>query len=151
VVLTGQLSRRSAGLADLRERTIRTLCEPAAKGRAEPSARQQQRRLTAREAVAVAREYRAGADMRLLARKYGVHRTTISGCLTRLAVPRHEVGMAPGDVPEAAQLYRTGWSLARLSAKYGCTDNTVRARLLEVGVVMRPQRGGRKRRPPCKG
>jgi lambda repressor-like predicted transcriptional regulator len=148
VVLTGHLLRCSADLADLRERSARALHEPIAQGWARPPARQQQRRLAADEAVAVAREYRAGADMRHLARKYGVHRTTISGCLTKLAIPRHEVGLAPDDVPEAAELYRAGWSLARLSAKYGCTDNTVRARLLEVGVVMRPRRGGRRRKVP---
>jgi lambda repressor-like predicted transcriptional regulator len=108
--------------------------------------RHRQRRLTASEAVEVAQEYGAGADMRELARQFGVHRTTISASLTKLAIPRREVGLLPDDVPEAAKLYRAGWSLAKLSAKYGCTDNTVRARLLELGVVMRPRRGGRKRK-----
>jgi lambda repressor-like predicted transcriptional regulator len=146
VVLTGQLSRQPTDLANLRERTSQALCGSNGRTGPDPRARRQQRRLTAAEAVAVAREYRAGADMRELARQFGVHRTTISGSLTKLAIPRREVGLLPDDVPEAAKLYRAGWSLAKLSAKYGCTDNTVRARLLEFGVVMRPRRGGRKRK-----
>jgi lambda repressor-like predicted transcriptional regulator len=147
VGLTGQLSKCETDLSSLWDRTFRTLYDGSgARSDAVPRPRQQQRRLTASEAVAVAQEYRAGADMRELAKKFGVHRTTISGSLTKLAIPRREVGLSPDDVPEAATLYRTGWSLAKLSAKYGCTDNTVRARLLEFGVVMRPRRGGRKRK-----
>ena len=145
VGLTEQLSRCSASLADLQERTIRTLGAPTPGSRTKPRVRHQQRRLTASETVAVAREYQAGADIRVLAGKYGVHRTTISTCLAKLAIPRRQVGLPPENIPEAARLYQEGWSLARLSGKFGCTDNTVRARLLEVGVVMRSRRGGRKR------
>jgi lambda repressor-like predicted transcriptional regulator len=104
--------------------------------------------LTAAEAVSVAQEYQAGANMHALARKFQVHRTTISDCLHKLAVPLRRQGLQDDDLPEAARLYQEGWPLARLSEKFGSTDNTVRARLLEAGVVMRPRRGGPGRKSP---
>ena len=39
------------------------------------------------------------------------------------------------DVSEAAELSRAGWSLARISQKFGTTDMTVRARLLEMSIA----------------
>jgi hypothetical protein len=47
----------------------------------------------------------------------------------------------PDDVPAAADLYRAGWSLARIAEKFRTAGNTVRARLLEVGVIMRDTHG----------
>jgi hypothetical protein len=50
-------------------------------------------------------------------------------------------GLAADDVPAAATLYQAGWSLARIGEKFGITDDTVRARLLEVGIAMRDPHG----------
>jgi len=43
------------------------------------------------------------------------------------------------------KLYREGWSLARLGERFSVNDGTVRSRLLEVGVVMRARKGGRRK------
>lgn len=37
-----------------------------------------------------------------------------------VGVPPDRQGLRAEDVPEAARLYKDGWSLARLGAKYGC-------------------------------
>jgi lambda repressor-like predicted transcriptional regulator len=146
VALTGQLSRWPSDLSSLRKRTDRAHPVPTDKPEPAPQARQRQRRLTAAEAVAVAQEYLAGATMRELARRFNVHRTTISSCLHQLAVPLRRQGLREDDLAELARLYQEGWSLARLGEKYDCDDETVRQFLLRHGVAMRPRRGGPKRK-----
>jgi hypothetical protein len=79
--------------------------------------------------------------MGALARKFRVHRTTISGCLHKLAVPLRRQGLHDENLAEAARLYREGWSLARLGEKYECNAETIRQFLLKHGVAMRPRRG----------
>jgi lambda repressor-like predicted transcriptional regulator len=93
--------------------------------------RQRQRRLTASEKVAVAQQYRAGAEMRELAVTFKVHRASISRCLRELGIPLRRQGLRAEDVPEAAKLYEAGWSLAQLGEKYGCAHTTIRLRLME--------------------
>ena len=72
-----------------------------------------------------------------------MHRTTISDCLHKLAVPLRRQGPHDEDLAEAARLYGEGWSLARLGEKYDCNAETVRQLLLKHGVLMRPRRGWR--------
>jgi hypothetical protein len=110
VGLTGKLSRCSADLSDLRDRTLRTLRGSTCRTGPAPRVRQRQRRLSPAEVVAVAQEFRAGADMRDLAREFRVHRTTISECLRKLGVPLRRQGLQDEDLAEAAGLYREGWS-----------------------------------------
>lgn len=134
VVLTGGSSRITslARLLELPKEPVRT---------APLMVRQQQHRLTATEKVAIAQQYQAGAEMRELAAAFRVHRTSISHCLRELGIPLRHQGLRAEDLPVAARLYEGGWSLARLGKKYGCTHTTVRLRLMEYGVRMRPRRG----------
>jgi lambda repressor-like predicted transcriptional regulator len=106
-----------------------------------PTLRQAQRRLTSAEQVQVAQHYRDGTQMRELAVQYGVHRTTISNCLKRLAIPLRNLGLQPGDIEEAARLYEQGWSLARLGEKFGCDHTDVHRKLIAYGVTMRRRPG----------
>lgn len=106
-----------------------------------PATRQQQRRLTAAEQVEVAQRYQAGAQMKDLAVEFGTHRTTISHCIRRLAVPLRRLGLQDDDLPEAARLYQDGWSLVRLAEKFGCDHSDVRNKLVVYGVLMRPRPG----------
>lgn len=99
--------------------------------------RQQQHRLTAAEAVAVARAYQAGKNMKQVAQQFGVHRTTVAGCLRKLGVPLRRQGLAPVELEQAAALYRQGWSLVRLGEKFDCDAETVRQRFKQAGVVRR--------------
>jgi Helix-turn-helix domain len=86
----------------------------------EPSPRQHQRRLNPAEAVALVQDYRNGATINDLAERYGIHRTTASGWIRRLAIPPHGRGLDPENLPEATSLYQAGWSLAKLGDHFGC-------------------------------
>jgi lambda repressor-like predicted transcriptional regulator len=49
--------------------------------------------------------------------------------------------LRPNQIAEAVRLYPQGWSLAKLSKRYGTTDCTVRNALLAAGVQTRPRPG----------
>ena len=87
------------------------------------------------------RAYQAGAAMKELAIRFGVHRTSISRYLHALGVPLRRQGLQEGDLPEAARLYEEGWSLARLGEKYECHLTDVHQKLKAFGVKMRPRPG----------
>jgi site-specific DNA recombinase len=106
--------------------------------------RQTQRRLDVTAQAAVVTEFQAGATVRALAAKHQIHRTTVTAILKRADVPARRRGMRPEQVAEAVKLYGQRWSTAELGKRYGVTDMTVRARLIEAGVAMRSP--GRPRR-----
>ena len=135
VVLTGGSSKLSllARLLELPQGTNR----PAPTQRRRPH----QHHLSAAEKVAVAQRYQAGAEMRELATAFRVHRTSITHCLRELGIPLRRQGLRAEDLPETARLYEGGWSLAQLGRKYGCAHTTIRLRLMEYGVTMRPAAG----------
>jgi hypothetical protein len=85
--------------------------------------------------------HEAGATVYDLAARFNINRVTVGKHLRARGVDTKPPGLHPDDVPAAADLYRAGWSLARISKKFGTTDNTVRAKLLEVGVIMRDTHG----------
>ncbi len=85
--------------------------------------------------------YGDGATTQELAVRFSVHRATVGQHLAARGIDTKSPGLHPDDVPAAADLYRSGWSLARIAKKFGTTDDTVRARLLEVGVRMRDPHG----------
>lgn len=95
------------------------------------------RQLAAPDLGRLVSTYRDGATVYELARQFGIHRTTVGKHLRARGVDTTPPGLAPGDVPTAAELYRHGWSLARIAERYDTTANTVRTRLLEVDVRMR--------------
>ncbi len=82
-------------------------------------------------------EYEAGADMRDLAARWGVHRTTVADHLRRAGIELRRQGLSHEQLSEAARLYGEGWSLQRLAEHYGCDDETVRTSLKRAGVRMR--------------
>ncbi len=102
-----------------------------------PSARPVQRRLTANQVVELVAEYQAGADMRELAVRWQVHRTTVAGHLRRAGVELRRQGLTEEHLDEAVRLYSEGWSLQRLAERYGCDAETVRSYVRRSGVEMR--------------
>ena len=95
-------------------------------------------RLTAEELAELVAGYLAGAQAKELARRFQVHHHTVADVLERSGLQPSATG--PGVRPGGStiQLYRDGWSLARLGEELGVTANTVRRYLLMAGVVMRP-------------
>ncbi len=82
-------------------------------------------------------EYQAGADMRELAKRWDVHRTTVAGHLRRAEVQLRRQGLTDEQLAEAARLYAEGWSCQRLAERYSCDDETARQRLKAAGVRLR--------------
>lgn len=116
--------------------------DPAA-SRARPRPPRTARQLAAPDLDRLVAAYRDGVTVYELARRFGIHRSTVGKHLQARGVDTTPPGLAPEDVPVAAELYRQGWSLAKIAGKFGTTASTVRTRLLEVDVRMRaPWEGG---------
>jgi DNA-directed RNA polymerase specialized sigma24 family protein len=98
---------------------------------------QAQRRLTPTQVAELVRQYEAGADMKVLAANWHMHRATVAGQLRRAGVERRRRGVPQDKLPEVIRLYLDGWSLQRLAERYGCDDETVRRALQRSGTQLR--------------
>lgn len=96
-----------------------------------------QRRLTADQVAELVAEYQAGADMKELAVRWQVHRTTVAGHLRRAGVELRRQGLSEDQLGEAVRLYGEGRSLQWLAERYGCDAETVRTCLKREGVARR--------------
>lgn len=103
--------------------------------------RQHQNHLSTKRQHELVDRYKAGATQRELAEEYRIHRRTVANILDRHGAARNR-GLLPELVEEAAQRYAEGQSLAAIGQALGADAGTVRARLLERGVVMRSTAGG---------
>jgi transposase-like protein len=95
------------------------------------------RQLRPHEVDELVAAYRAGAMVKDLAARFGVHRMTVGQHLATRGVDTKPPGLHPTEVSVAAELYRAGWPLARIAEKFDTTASTVHRRLTEVGVRMR--------------
>ena len=94
-------------------------------------------RLDAPAAAELVDAYLAGAEIKDLARRFDVHRTTVTSLLLRHDIELRPVGLSPNQIHSTARLYRDGLSLARLGETFRVDDMTVRRYLLLAGVMMR--------------
>jgi hypothetical protein len=85
--------------------------------------------------------YKVGATVYQLGRQFGIARQTVSKILHRHGVTMRMTGLSPSQIVEAARLYESGWSLAQVGMHLEVSSDTVRLRLLERGVRMRPRPG----------
>ena len=81
--------------------------------------------------------YKAGATVYDLARRFGIHRTTVSQHLRRSGVKMRRQGLAKDQVGTAARLYEQGQSLSKVGICLGVDAGTVRQALITRGVRMR--------------
>lgn len=100
-------------------------------------ARQLQRRLAGPDVAALVAEYRAGDDMKVLAERWRLHRTTVANHLGKAGVELRRQGLAGPELAEAVRLYGEGWSCERLGERFRCVAETVRQSLKRAGVRMR--------------
>lgn len=105
-------------------------------------AQQRHVRLSAKRQTELVAKHQAGVPQRELAAEYGVNRRTVSEI-----VARHG-GLSRGkltvqQIDDAVAAYLDGQSLATIATQLGVSDHTVRSRLKERGVEMRPA-GGRR-------
>ena len=92
MVLTGGSSKLVAQLRYL-ARALPPLIE-APEQPTQALTRRTQRRLAADQAAQLVAEYQAGADMKDLATRWGVHRTTVAGHLRRAGVDLRRQGLS---------------------------------------------------------
>ena len=102
------------------------------------------KRLDDAELSAFQARYREGATVEMLAREFGVHRTTVMAFTKRLDLHRPIRALSDSQIQQAAALYRSGEALAEVAKRYGVGVETMRTALLAVGQELRPR--GRPRR-----
>jgi DNA-directed RNA polymerase specialized sigma24 family protein len=104
----------------------------------EPSRqRRSQQRLPNDRVQQLVADYAAGATMKEVAARYGLHRTTVAGHLRRAGVELRRQGVPDEKLTEMVCLYGEGWSLQQLGERYDCSADTVRLALLKARVTMR--------------
>ena len=99
--------------------------------------RHRQHRLDEEEVRRLIAAYRDRASVKDLAKRFTVHRGTVTAILKRHGVELRQPGLRPEDVPVAVRLYRDGWSVARLGAKFSVDGTTVWRALRAARVEMR--------------
>lgn len=87
-------------------------------------------------------QHQAGVPVCDLARRFGIHRATVSRQLSTRGVLTVR-GLASEDVPAAVEQYASGWSLVRIGKHYGVSASSVRDHLVKAGVTMRRPWEGR--------
>ena len=105
------------------------------------SIRQEQRRLTAEEAVALAARYLGGETVYQLAEAFGCSRQTVSAVLKRNGVMTRGQKLDEATVGELVRLYRSGRSMAAVSEELGISTRSVLNYLQASGVQTRDSHG----------
>lgn len=90
-------------------------------------------------------DYSAGITIHELAKKYGVHRATISGHLDRTRVSKRSRSMSEVQIDEAVEDYAAGQSLQKIGHRLGFDSTTVLKALRLRGVKMRDTHGRERR------
>jgi transposase-like protein len=85
--------------------------------------------------------YAAGASIVDLAKKFGVHRRTLSERLHARGVSIRDTSIDHDSLQVAKRMYEGGSSLVAVCKIVGYSPNTIRTHLLRAGVVIR-SRGG---------
>jgi AraC-like DNA-binding protein len=102
-----------------------------------------QRRLSDAAVDDLVRSHSDGASIDSLARRLGVHRTTLLHHLDRRGVPRppNTRKMTDRTVRQAATWYQTGESLKTVAARFGVDPRTRAREFKKAGIQVRPRRG----------
>ncbi|MHB8465603.1 MAG: helix-turn-helix domain-containing protein [Acidimicrobiales bacterium] len=87
--------------------------------------------------------YLADVGVVELAKRFDIHRSTVSAILDRQEVVRYEVGVPVDHVADVVQLYLSGSTAKDIATKLSIDPRTVRELLRKQDVAIRP--GGRKK------
>ena len=108
------------------------------RGPVREKSRQSQTRLSSSIRAEVLEGYVTGTPVRVLARRYGVHRSTVREIARRAGVQPRRMAPTEEVQAEAARLYMEGLTLAQVSKCLGISDESVRAAVLGTGGTIRP-------------
>lgn len=114
-----------------RLRRMVELVEKSAKGQVReapplPQTQRVDRRLSAETIAELVQAYRDGASTPELRRRYDLSQGSVIKILHGHGVEMRNQGFADGQVPVAAELYRSGTTLAELGHRFGISPNAVR-------------------------
>jgi len=82
-------------------------------------------------------DYQAGVSATQLAMRYQLSRGSVRRLLREAQVLRRYQAMTDNEVDQAAELYRSGLTIAQVAVKVGRPWSTVQAALTRRGVVRR--------------
>jgi len=100
------------------------------------------RRLDDEQIDELVRSYVAGEPITDLAKRLGIHRSTLYVRLERAGIDLRQRGaLSPTQVQHAARLYERGDSLAIVGRLFSVDAQTVRNHLAKAGVKIRKRRG----------
>ncbi|MBA9080268.1 transposase-like protein [Micrococcus aloeverae] len=115
--------------------------DDAQTSRGTPAPRRKWKRLNDEARAQVAARYSAGDTTTVLAKDYGVAKSTIIGVLRTNNVVVRRQPMTAGQVCEAARLHESGLSLSQVAETLNVNQETMRAAIMKAGVEMRPATG----------
>lgn len=81
-------------------------------------------------------DYLAGVGVGELARKYGIHRSTVTAHLRRRDIPQRQAGLSAAQRAEAARLHRNGLSIRAISRRMGVDRKAVRSSLASTNLLI---------------
>ena len=93
--------------------------------------------LTPSEVDRLVADYHAGTTVQGLAKKYGIHRATVSAHLSRRNTPRRHHGLDVNEEAEAVVLYREGFSLRAIARRMGVDRRLVRLAIVDAKIEVR--------------
>ena len=105
------------------------------------SPRRRMRQLSEVEVAELVAAREAGAQIKELASRFGVHKSTVLAHLDRAGVPgRRWAGktLTPEQVRDAVWLYQSGLNLIEVGARFGVDRRQVSRALKEAGFALRP-------------
>ena len=97
--------------------------------------------LSAAQIDEVVARYRAGATVKQLGTRFGVHRHTIANHLRDRDIRLRGGPMTTDEVTQAAALYNQGLSLAKVGTHFGRDASTIHLALGRLGVTFRDSQG----------
>jgi hypothetical protein len=96
------------------------------------------RKRLGQEAIAqLAADYQAGASTTALMKRYGIGKGTVLKILDDHGVVRRHQPLSKAQVQQAIELYRRGWSAARVGRYMGREDGLILLTLKRAGMERR--------------
>jgi hypothetical protein len=86
-------------------------------------------------------DYRSGVPTTQLMTKYGIGKGTVLRLLEANGVPRRNQPLTPAQVSKVIELYKRGYSLARIGEYLGRQHTVIRDVLKRAGVPRRDSHG----------
>ena len=109
--------------------------------RVSPSPARKRRFFEPAELEALEREYLAGATLKELAVRFGVHKHTVSAILKRRGVQVRYRSLEPEQIDQAKDLYASGLSTAQVGSQLSCSGSTIWLALKRSEVEFRDCHG----------